>query len=240
VWHRRNDISWLGQVLPDGGIKVPTLPRARDIEDVANWIEGLGEQPLWSGYRAAYDRNPETPWARSEMTRRPNQVRTQQEIGLFFAWLAMQRHRSLIVEFGTAFGISAMYWMAGIEAAGGGRLLTFEPNERWHAIAADHLRRFNPNIVAVLGTFEERIDDYLRDGEKIDVAFVDAIHTCEFVSTQVELLIPRLAPGGLILLDDISFSDDMKSCWQRWADDPRVVASVAVANRVGVLEFARA
>jgi hypothetical protein len=77
----------------------------------------------------------------------------------------------------------------------------------------------------------------LGPDEQIDIAFVDAIHTSDFVTPQVEMLIERLARRGLILLDDISFSDDMSRCWQRWATDPRVIASVAVANRVGFLEF---
>ena len=79
----------------------------------------------------------------------------------------------------------------------------------------------------------------MNEGETIDIAFVDAIHTSEFVTPQVELLITLLAPGGLIVLDDISFSDDMCQCWNRWAHDPRVAASVAVGNRVGILEFAK-
>jgi predicted O-methyltransferase YrrM len=118
-------------------------------------------------------------------------------------------------------------------------LLTFEPNEVWHAIAAARLRDFSPRVVSVLGTFEDRIDEHLEAGEKIDIAFVDAIHTSDFVTPQVELLIARLSPGGIIALDDISFSDDMRQCWGRWAKDPRVVASVEVANRVGILEFTK-
>jgi predicted O-methyltransferase YrrM len=164
-------------------------------------------------------------------------VRSQAEIGCLFAWIAATRRPQMIVEFGTAFGISAMYWSAGLDQAGSGRLLTFEPNEIWHAIAAARLAEFSGRATPVLGTFEDKIADYLGQGETIDIAFVDAIHTSDFVTPQVELLITRLAAGGLIILDDISFSDDMRQCWQRWANDPRVTASVAVADRVGILEF---
>ena len=239
AWHRREPDSWLCQNLPERSLAVPALDRMREIERIASSINALGPQPLWEGYRATYQHSPDVPWAQAALSRTPDQVRSQAEIGCLFAWLAATRRPQLIVEFGTAFGISALYWSAGLDQAGAGRLLTFEPNEIWHAIAAARLREFSSRATPVLGIFEEKIADYLKQGETIDIAFVDAIHTSDFVTPQVELLITRLSAGGLIILDDISFSDDMRRCWQRWADDRRVAASVAVADRVGVLEFRR-
>jgi predicted O-methyltransferase YrrM len=240
AWHRRAADSWLRQNLPEHSLAVVPLARMRDIERIAASINALGPQPLWEGYRATYQHKPDVPWAQAALSRTPDQVRSQAEIGCLFAWMAATRRPRLIVEFGTAFGISAMYWAAGLDQAGAGRLLTFEPNQVWQAIAAARLGEFSKRAIPVLGTFEDKIADYLKHGETIDIAFVDAIHTSDFVTPQVELLITRLAPGGLIVLDDISFSDDMRQCWQRWADDRRVTASVAVADRVGILEFGNA
>ena len=157
-------------------------------------------------------------------------------MGCFFTWLVERRQPDLVVEFGTAFGVSAMYWAAGLDRNGHGRLLTFEPNETWHSIAKQHLELFSARVIPVAGTFEGNIDAQ-RNGQTIDLAFVDAIHTSEFVDAQVRLVIDRLSPGGLIVLDDINFSDDMRACWNRWAEDPRVAASLAVSERVGVLEI---
>ena len=159
-------------------------------------------------------------------------------MGRFFAWLVRVRRPQLIVEFGTAFGVSGMYWLAALEAAGEGRLLTFEPNPVWQSIAERNLSEVGARYVAVAGTFEASIDSVRQPGEYIDLAFVDAIHTSAFVRPQVELLIERLAPNGLILLDDIAFSPDMRQCWEAFARDDRVAASVVVGGRVGVLELA--
>jgi hypothetical protein len=87
--------------------------------------------------------------------------------------------------------------------------------------------------------FEASIDSCLKSGEKIDIAFVDAIHTDEVVSRQIEILVRHLSPRALVLIDDISFSEDMRRCWNKWASDARVSASVAVADRVGIIEFAK-
>jgi len=237
TWHRQNSESWLERNMTTSVTRIPETPRDKAIEAIAAKINASGPQPLWKGYKEVYESDNSVPLSGVPLERMPDQVRTQPEMGRMFSWLAECRRPSLIVEIGTAFGVSARYWAAGIKAAGAGRLLTFDPNEIWHGVASTHLKDYGGIAEAKLGTFEDSIDECLKPGEKIDIAFVDAIHTSEFVSRQVEMLIERLAPHGLILLDDISFSDDMTRCWKRWATDPRVLASVAVANRVGILEF---
>jgi predicted O-methyltransferase YrrM len=131
-----------------------------------------------------------------------------------------------------------MYWLSGLEMNAAGRLLTFEPNKVWAPIARGNLDAIGTRFELTVGTFEENIDRMLRSGEQIDIAFIDAIHTSEFVVPQFQIVAARLAPGGLVLLDDIDFSDDMRSCWELLRGDSRVAASVEV-DRVGVLEFRR-
>jgi predicted O-methyltransferase YrrM len=144
----------------------------------------------------------------------------------------------VIVEFGTAFGVSGMYWLSGLQMNAFGRLLTFEPNEVWARIAGENLSVVSSRFELTVGTFEENIDRVLRPGESIDLAFIDAIHTSEFVRPQFEAVVARLAAGGLVLLDDIDFSRDMRSCWDGIREDDRVAASVEV-ERVGVVELRR-
>ncbi len=238
AWHREDPESWLVRNMSAAAINIPERAHHRAIEAVAAQINESGPHPLWAGYEQAYRKDNSIPWSLAAREREPDQVRTQPEVGRLFSWLAERRASSLIVEIGTAFGVSARYWAEGLKAAQtGGRLLTFDPNEKWHSIASRHLRDYDGIVEAKVGTFEDEIASVLKSDEKIDIAFIDAIHTSEFVTPQVEMLIQYLAPGGLILLDDISFSADMSGCWQRWATDTRVMASVAVTNRVGFLEF---
>jgi len=132
-----------------------------------------------------------------------------------------------------------VYWLSGLEMNGAGRLLTFEPNEVWAHIAKANLAVIGERFELIVGTFEERIDGVLSPQETIDVAFIDAIHTSAFVNPQFEAVATRLSAGGLVLLDDIDFTSDMRSCWRnRMRDDARLAASVEV-GRVGVVEFRR-
>jgi predicted O-methyltransferase YrrM len=237
VWSKRSERAWLCERFAADVVKPPRSDRFRRLEATADAVNAFGAQPLWEGYREVYRQDATVPFAEAAMQRRPDQVRTKARMGRLFAWLAEQRHPALVVEIGTAFGVSAMYWAAGLERAEGGRLLTFEPNPVWHRIAADHLRAFGDVVRPVLGTFEEHVERELQ-GRAIGLAFVDAIHTSAFVDAEVDLLLPRMEPRGLVVLDDIAFSDDMRACWERWASDDRVLASVAVDGRAGILELA--
>jgi hypothetical protein len=71
------------------------------------------------------------------------------------------------------------------------------------------------------------------------MAFIDAIHTSAFVMPQLERVVARCNDHALVVLDDIDFSDDMRDCWHRVSRDPRFVSSVALGQRVGMLEYAR-
>jgi predicted O-methyltransferase YrrM len=204
-----------------------------EIDAAAAVTQALGKKPLWSGYAALRD----YPFAvGTDAMRSSEEVRTKRENGEFFAWLAERRRPRVVVEFGTAFGVSGMYWLAGLAAAGQGRLFTFEPNQLWAEIARGNLDRIGGRYTLVPGTFEDNVD---KVEGPIDVAFIDAIHTSAFVDAQLALILARAAPGAIILLDDIDFSADMRRCWRRIARDPRFVAAYEV-GRCGVVELAAA
>ncbi|WP_293134263.1 hypothetical protein [Okeania sp. SIO3I5] len=59
----------------------------------------------------------------------------------------------------------------------------------------------------------------------------------EFVFSQFEIVVARLAPNGIVLLDDIYFSEDMKYAWKTIALSDRVKASAAIYGRVGIVEL---
>lgn len=234
-WVRRDPGAWLAGAIPGPSFSPPVPAQAALIERVAAETEALGAKPLWEGYRDAYARDAAMPWAGMAMARSSEEVRSQPRMGHVFAWLAATRRPGVIVEVGTAFGVSGMYWVAGLAQAGGGVLLTFDPNETWHAIARANIARIGPHAVAVPRTVEDALEETLG-GRAVDLCFIDAIHTGAFVRAQLDLVLPHLSPGALVLLDDITFSGDMAACWAALAEDPRFRASLTLDQRVGVLE----
>lgn len=74
----------------------------------------------------------------------------------------------------------------------------------------------------------------------IELAFVDGIHTYEFVKAQFDTLRPRMSTGGVIAFDDIDFrraGSRMRDAWDEISADPRVASAVEVNGRVGLVEL---
>lgn len=214
-------------VLPADRLDPPPLTHEGLVHRRKAATAALGSQPLWDGY-ARFGRR---------MQRTSNEVSTEGRMGRVFAQLVRWRRPEIVVEFGTAFGASGMYWLSGIEDVGSGELLTFEPNTLWAEIARENLQAVSDRFVLTNGTFEDNASAVL-DGRLIDLAFIDAIHTPEFVAPQLEIVIAHARPGALLVLDDIHFSPEMRRYWETLArDDARFVASAALGRRVGLLEL---
>ncbi len=222
--------GWLNRNLTDP-LRPPALERARTIERQARATQAMGPQRLWDGYRDIADYPRSTVGARTS-----EEVRSEPLMGRIFAWIAAPRRPETIVEIGTAFGVSGMYWLAGLELVGRGTLHTFEANEHWGRIARTNLEAVSTRFQLTLGTFEDNARAVLGH-RRVDIAFVDAIHTSAFVFAQYEILKRHVAPGALILFDDIAFSEDMKACWRWLAALPEVHASAEIGDRVGVIEL---
>jgi len=221
--------GWLATTLPRS-----FNPAAVDVSPVrarAELTQRLGGRPLWKGYQDLED----YPYATSG-DRTSEQVRTAEGIGAFYAWLAGKRRPEVIVEFGTAFGVSGMFWLTGLQIANGGVLMTYEPNEAWADIAEGNLRSISDRFALTKGTFEENAAATLAE-RSVDIALIDAIHTSDFVYAQYAKLGPYLKRDALVFFDDIDFSPNMRECWQDIAHRPEVAASVELGTRVGLIEL---
>lgn len=208
-------------------MRVRPCPEDAIVEHRAALTNSLGGQPLWAGYGEG-----------ATAVRTPEVVRTDAPMGRVYRALVEWRTPTTVVEIGTAFGVSGMYWLAGLERAGSGRLVTFDPNPTWAEIARDNLAAVGGRFTSVVGTFEAEAGRELGAGRSIDLAFIDAIHTSDVVQRQFEDVARRAKPGAVIVFDDINFSADMRFAWTRLAEDPRVAAAVTFGTRVGMLELA--
>lgn len=227
-WVKKEERSRLTEILAQDYIKPKITHYSQKIERLASKTNSLGAQPLWEGYKGDN---------LGGSTRMPDRVRTATVMGNFYSYLVQKQKPRIIVEFGTAFGVSGMYFLAGINANNGGKLLTFEPNVVWANIAKSNLSQISDKFVLTVGTFEENIDNVLKKDQRIDMAFIDAIHTKEFVISQLDIVVARCNKNAIIILDDINFSDSMMDCWKSVSTDSRFSVSVSLDNRVGLLEL---
>ncbi len=204
--------------------RFPPAPQKDRIEAIASANhDALGLQHLAPEYGL-----PEVQFTPRDVSSPPFQ-------GDFYAWLVMARRPQIVVEFGSGFGVSGMYFAAGLEENGSGQLYSFEINEKWARVAEQAIAQVSGRFTLTHGSFEEHID--IVPGP-IDLAFVDGIHSYEFVIKQWQLLQPRMSPGGLILFDDLGFGQGMKEAWLEIARSEGVVGAVEFREhgRLGVLE----
>ncbi|MEO5788601.1 class I SAM-dependent methyltransferase [Gelidibacter sp.] len=227
-WVKKDEGSWLAQNLIGDFIIPPINSYCTKIEQLAEHTNQKGNQPLWEGYHGNNI---------GSSSRKPNTVRSVPAIGNLFAYLVQEKKPEIIVEFGTAFGVSGMYFLAGLNKNEKGSLLTFDPNEVWAKLAKENLLQISNRFKLTVGTFEENIDNILLHNQNIDIAFIDAIHTKEFVIPQLEIVIARAKKGSIIILDDINFSADMINCWEEVSNDNRFISSLSIGDRVGMLEL---
>jgi len=199
------------------------------IEHLAVRTQNIGRLPIWEGYRTADIKS-------NSRERAPNDIRVARRFGEFLAWLTRARQPNRVLEIGTGFGVSGMYWLSGLEENSRGELVTFEANPQWQQIAARNLAEVSPRHTSICGAFEESFLDLQE--RSVDIAFVDAIHTPEAVENQLSILRQFLCSGALVLIDDIRFSEEMHEHWRIVAQRPEYRAAFEIEGRLGFLELA--
>lgn len=134
----------------------------------------------------------------------PNRIPiVDRDAGRVLSVLAAGRRR--IVEVGTAIGYSTL-WMA-LGQPDEGTIVTIDPDTRrtdrarqwWQAAGvADRITQVTARALEAFATSDPRVDG------PFDLAFVDALKP-EYPA-YVEELVPRLAPGALLLADNVLWS----------------------------------
>ena len=137
------------------------------------------------------------------------------------------------VELGTCAGVSAMYVLIGMSEAAGGHLTTFEGDPELVDLANYQIRRFleahelsNVSFEVKAGRFSETLPGYLEQLEgKVDLAFIDGHHQREPTLEYHRVIRERMAERGIIVHDDIAWTDDMVLAWREISDreDSRIV-----------------
>lgn len=123
------------------------------------------------------------------------------ETGALLHVLALASRARRVVEVGTAIGVSTLYLARALPD--GGKVLSFEIDERRHGAARAYLER-----AGVLDRAELRLQD-ARIGlseleEMFDLAFIDGVKTQ--YGDYFDVLLPRLGPGALLVVDNVLMS----------------------------------
>ena len=139
------------------------------------------------------------------------------EQGRFVYLVARSLQARRVVEFGTSFGVSALYLASAVRDNGGGVVIGSEIEPSKAATA-----RHNLGEAGLADLFELREGDAsqtLRDpGGPIDLLLLDGWK--ELYLPILEMLAPRLRPGGVVIGDNIYTFKSALAPFCAWVRDP--------------------
>lgn len=110
------------------------------------------------------------------------------------------------LEVGTGFGISGSYQAAALELNGRGTLITLEGSEAWAESAVEGFSTLGLERVEVrVGPIAETLTEEAESHAPLDFVFIDAEHQEQATLAHFEAILPSLAEGAIVALDDVGW-----------------------------------
>jgi len=141
---------------------------------------------------------------------------------------------NLCVELGTAVGISGAYIAAALRESGSGRLISLEGNPVCVRGARDTFSLLHlSNVEVVEGKFRDTLGHVARENRPIDFLFFDGHKNGDAMLDYFQTARESLSANGIIVFDDIRWSEEMSAAWARVRKSPRTAFTVDL-GRLGV------
>jgi predicted O-methyltransferase YrrM len=148
------------------------------------------------------------------------------------------------LELGTAFGMSAIFMMESFKHVGiPGHLVTIEGDAHLYSVASPELKsRYGDAIDCEHGMTGDVLPKLARSPAPFDFLFHDAAHTGDAYVSDFNAIVDALAPGAVILFDDIRWEDQRFRSrpaktydgWQKVVAHPRVRHAVEIEKSMGL------
>ena len=130
----------------------------------------------------------------------------------------------VILEFGTAAGISAAYMSKGYPAA---KLVTLEGCASLADFAESTFHKLHiQHIEVISGNFDNTIDETLNRIGKVDMVFFDGNHRKEPTLRYFEACMKNADENSLFIFDDIHWSSGMEEAWEAIKAYPEVSITI--------------
>jgi predicted O-methyltransferase YrrM len=149
------------------------------------------------------------------------------------------------LELGTAYGMSALFILEALKAQGENtHLTTVEGSQLQHLTASQILKtRYGDRVSCEYGWTGQVLPQIIKSIPPVNFLFHDAGHSRKDYVSDFHTLLPVLAPGAVVLIDDINWNDPRfysgnPQCYKGWREvvsHPRVRWAVEIDNDIGLL-----
>lgn len=129
-----------------------------------------------------------------------------------------------LLEFGTNLGISALYQYSAVPQS---KMLTMEGAPEIAAFAAKGFDILGLKPEIITGEFGETLRRFNNFADfRPDYVFIDGNHQYEATLNYATALIPNMEEGGILILDDIYWSQGMKKAWKEIKNHPDITLTI--------------
>ncbi len=127
-----------------------------------------------------------------------------------------------VLELGTSLGISTAYL-----AQNAAKVYTVEGHLQVAALAQELFQQEGlTNIDSRVGLFDDVLPSILEEVNSFDLIFIDGNHRYAPTLRYFELLLPKLSSKGVIIFDDIYWSQEMANAWTEIKKHPKITLTI--------------
>jgi predicted O-methyltransferase YrrM len=228
----------------DNELSVEEMQRISAIENLRSSLSHSSQEVSFLNYSVHHpgDDTPDEQLARGRVLRKQMRELANRSSQPYFASLVQfQLIRAFqptsCLELGTSLGLSGAYMAAALRLNGEGQLITLEGAPSLAAMARSHYHQLDlTNVDIVLGPFHDTLDGVIEAHKPFGFVSKDALHTEAATVGFLERISPHLAGPAVLILDDINWSHQMRSAWQRIWPEQRVRISLDM-RRTGICLF---
>jgi len=146
---------------------------------------------------------------------------------------------SFCLELGTALGISAAYQTAALELNQNGKIITLEGADSVASLAKGNFKELGfERIDVVVGRFQDRLKEVLRNNTDIDFVFIDGHHEENATIAYFKEILPCLSDNAILIFDNINWSCGMERAWNTIRKDKNLKVALEFLN-VGICSFTK-
>jgi predicted O-methyltransferase YrrM len=157
-----------------------------------------------------------------------------EKYGLLLASMAAEFGKTVILEFGTSFGISTMYMAS---RSGKALLYSMEGCPAIAEIAKSNFKEAGLNNIRLyVGSFSENLPGILSQLSSPGLIFIDGDHRKEPLLGYFEKLAEISDNNTVIIIDDIYYSREMEEAWIEIRQHERVSVTIDI-YRMGIVFF---
>lgn len=167
-------------------------------------------KPGSSGSVTTGDMRPEPGIALNFTMERIARTGKNKKWGVVLYLIARDSKSEILLELGTCAGISAAYLVSSPYCK---ELHTVEGSLALSKLARENLQKITNKAHVYNSLFDDALDKLLPSLPLVDLAFIDGHHEKVATIHYYERIIPKMRPGGIIIFDDIFWSQDMRDSW---------------------------